>query len=562
MNNPMHSLRRFSYVVRLEAREAKNLTALVLGISLMLTFGVALFARREGYGLDFRLEEALALGVLTFAAFLPVIADVFAGGEERSARRAMASLPLSSATMFGAQVCAALGAAAVIFAALCAGWALAAAVLDAPTELRPRGGGWGDFSGVAAALVEAGALVIPLAAAAVTCFVAQVFRHALAATIAGWAAALILFAQHFDAGIMNLGTSFAHFPAFTTAAASSPWTYLALLLAFGFACRLRGSANRSWWARASRIALVLALSSSAAAGAVSFQEWRRFAYDFNDPAAYISDPTTPVLNGGQAAVVQLSKNDFRTYWQVDLRDYSAKRMSKDWADKFYNETKGSPFYRGLERQRTAIVRDAHMIDGEYLRRVSEERWTSHFNGPPVVVEALQVIPPRRRRPEIAYYFDIDKRLHRVDLIKGKDTPTDHVIDGPAFCAAIDEDGRWLTWYAEEGLNAVNLATGKHITYARKEPLGRIFNARWGASFRGAPVLRVDHDKRSGPSHATIQNGKFVPLPFSRRYSDLTDVDGQTLLGRSEENGLYLIGPNGQETATLRPPKPNALPKHP
>ena len=560
LNTLSLSLRRFGYLVRLEAREAWGITASVVGISLMITFGVALFAHREDFTLAFDVKEALGLALLAFAAFLPVLADIFAGSEERSARRAMASLPVSSGTIFGGQVFVALGAAAAIYAALCAAWMIATAVLGAPAEARPLGHEWGALGTLAGALAVSGVLMLPLAAVTVTCFVAQVFRHALAATVAGWGTAMGLIALYFDVGVIDLGVRFAQFPPVAASVVAVPWAILTLLIGFHFACRLRGSASRSWIVRGGRIALVLGLSSVAAAGIVELRERQRASYGFYDEGAYISCGMPDVSGDGETVVLKLAKDEVETGWFYDLVANRTYRIAEDNLDTL-KDPMLSPFDRGLHRRRTALVRESVEVDGDWHRRVWGEEWTSPFDGPGISVEAIHVIPPRRRLPGIAFYFDADRRLHRVDLRTGKDSSTQYVVDGSAFSAGIDEEGRWLTWSDADGhFYAVELATGKRVDHAPEEPLGRIFAAFLVPSIGGDPVVRCLNE--DGPSHGVIRDGEVIALPLARRYTHLVDVDGQHLVGISEENGLYLLGPDCEERTVLREPMPNAVPERP
>lgn len=550
------SLRRFIYLVRLELREARALIALVIAVCLALRTGLVWFEYQRGFGPTFKINDAIVLGMLSFAASLPVLADVFAGSGERCARSAIASQAVSSVTMYLAKVCAVAMATAAIYLTLCAASALTVAALVSPSAALPAGGST-EVHRVAHALVESGVLVLALAAVAVTSSVALVFRHALAATVAGWATIAALFAMHFDTGALKLGTRLASLSAETTQASASPWTYAVLFVAFGCACRLRGRASRSWWTRSWRIALVLGLSSGAAAGAMELREWRRATYEFNDPGAYISCGLPDVSGDGMRVVLKLSKDDVETGWYVDLVSLKAQRITSNNLE-FLDDPMLSPFDRGLKRQRIRKLKEFGRVGGEFFRPAWEERWTSKLNQVASTVEEVHVIPPRRRLPEVAYYLDLDQRIHSVDLPSGTDTATPYRVDGEAPSFGVDEEGRWATWSDSDlHFRAVELATGQEVTYEQSGSLGRVIGGFLLPSFEGRPVLRCLNDH--GSSHATIHDGKVVALPLARRYDQLVDVDGNHLIGISEENGLYLIGPGCEEIAVLREPMPAALP---
>lgn len=566
------SLRRFGYLLRLEVREARNIVGLVLGLSAMITLGVAWFASREQFVLAFEVSEALLLGAFAFAGSLAVLADVLAGSDERAGRRAMASLPVSSATAFASRVVVVVGAAALIYVVLCATWIASVLVAHWALETRSVSHGFKDLGGVVLELVHGGALVIPLGAAAATAFVALVFRHALAATVAGWAAIASLVAFQFDAGIIDLGTRHLFFPKLAADVASSPITPMALLLGMGASYQLRGAASRSWLARSWRIALVLGLSSVAAASALELRDWRRTSYEFLDPLAYVDGPFPLVTLDGQAAVFNLRKNGYSTGWRVDLATGSAERFEFGQADRIPSDPFNLLFERGMKRRRRSIVRDHVYIDDVWHSRVTEESLSSRHGGPMVTVQAKWIIPPRRRLPEVAFYLDAGDRLHRVDLSTGDDSATEYTLSGYPSGACIDEEGRWLTWISsDERFHAIDLESGEETIFPGEDPADlpenlpgdrpKIYGSPWMPSLGGKPILRC-YEGDGWPSHATIEDGKVVGLPLARRYYQLVDVDGERLVGLSEENGLYLLGPDCQEIEVLREPMPDALPRKP
>jgi hypothetical protein len=562
------TLRRFGYLVRLEAREVAWTTSLVLALCLFLILGVAWFAHSQGFELVFEVHEAIRLSHPAFVGFLVILADVLSGGEERAARRVMASLPVASALVFVAKVLVALVAAVLIYAILCAVWGALAVLAGSTPDVQTLRRSWEEFSGVAAELLSGGALVIPLASAAATAFVAVVFRHALPATIAGWTTIGALIAFQFRAEVIDLGTRHLYFPQLLTDVASNPVTLLALLVGLAAASQLRGAASRSWFARSWRIGLVLGLCSGAAASALELRDWHRTSYRFLDPMAYVDGPSPLVTLDGQATVVDLLKDEYSTSWRIELATGAVERLKPGHRDRMFDDPFVSLFERGMTRRRLGIIEGRVLRDGEWHGRLTEESLSHCRGGPAVTVIAKFILPPRRRLPDIAFYLDPDDRLHRVDLSTGEDSVTEYTLTGSPRSMCIDEGGRWLTWTSSDlRFHAIEMESGRQTVFPAEDPADlpegrpRVYGGWWMPSLGGKPVLRC-FDGDGWPSHATIEDGQVVGLPLARRYWHLVDVDGERLVGLSEENGLYLLGRDCQEIAVLREPMPDALPKRP
>ncbi|QDV05919.1 hypothetical protein Poly30_14220 [Planctomycetes bacterium Poly30] len=539
--------RGFTALFGLEAREARMIFCGMLEIGLLVVAGVAWWTVRSNGEVAPGWKELLGLAGLAQLALVPVLADVLSAGDERSAQRAVASLPVSSGLVLLARGAVMLVAAATLFLGFAIAWWLLAAVLPGPSASSPCDESPWDL---VAAWATAGFPLLPLVSLGTTGLVALLFRHALSATVVGLASAAAFTAMLVDPGLLDRGTSLLRLDGPIHSVVYSPWTPLVLALPFWAAFRLRGGASRSWFVRGSRAALTLALCSGAAAGAAEFKEWRQLSYAFQDPLAQMNNLPWVALDGS-AVVLTLRRDEAVTAWAVDLCSGEPRRASEHELESYHEESR-----RGFVRDRGPLVRARERVDGGWVHPVREERWTSELGGPPITVHVIHVLLPARRAPGIAYYVDADRWFHCVDLEAGTDEKTDIQIDGLPLTASVDEDGRWLTWNGEFSatptFTAVNLETRERIQYVPGSAGERIFGHAYMASSGGGPVLRSNRD--DGTVYYTIRDGSFVPMPFQRSYLLIWDIDGERMIGGGKDGGLYLIEPDGSEATVLRSPR--------
>lgn len=542
--------RRFSYLVRLEAREARATYGFVLALGLLLAVGRAWWLSRSGSDVTLGWSEARGHAWLAQLLLIPILADVFSANDERAAQRVVASLPVSSTAVFLARWTMVAGAALTLFLGLVLARGTFAALgpTGAEPALSPAGieGSWGSIY----AWMLGGSPAFPLVVYSATCLVALVFRHGLSATLVG-VFTIVSVVALLASDLVNRGERLLGDSDVVVNVLFSSFTPLVLLLTLSMAFRLRGSASRSWVARCVRVGAAVVMCSGMAAGAVEFKEWQRRHYGFDDPDASVSGWPGVTLDGS-LAVLSLEREGWRTGWALNLTNGEVERASEAHLSLFTGDPTLT-FHRGLERRSTAVVRGSELVNEDWLRRVVEERWTSEFGAPPMIVTSLFVISPRRREPHVAYYLDAERWFHRVDLADGTDVKMDIQIDGEPMSAGVDEDGRWLTWNGgrrEDGvLRGVNLVTGERFEHVPESREKRIYGGYIMASFGGGPVLTAF--TKDGPSHFMVRGGKVVPLPLVRRYSKLTDVDGERLLGCTDDGGVYLIGHDGEETVVFR-----------
>ncbi len=154
--------------------------------------------------------------------------------------------------------------------------------------------------------------------------------------------------------------------------------------------------------------------------------------------------------------------------------------------------------------------------------------------------------------DTAFYVDIDDPLHRVNVHTGDDEPLDVQVAPGTFFLQVDEDGHWVNWDdPEHGFQAVHLGTGEEISIPLTSPWGKVHGMYPPALLGGLPLVRrAGHDgiwrlKRRGDGYEIIK--------LARDYSTLVELDGQRAVACSLEGGLYVVGPDGEEVAVLRPP---------
>ncbi|MGK0482409.1 MAG: hypothetical protein ACJAQ3_002388, partial [Planctomycetota bacterium] len=151
MGSLANSARRFSYLVRLEAREARATYSAVLEIGLLVALGMAWWTYRSGGEVSLGWTESIGFAGLVQILLIPLLGDVFSANDERAAQRVVASLPVASGLVFVARWVVVLGAALTLYAGLVLAWAGLAAFAPAATE--PTASADGPWGAIAAWLL-------------------------------------------------------------------------------------------------------------------------------------------------------------------------------------------------------------------------------------------------------------------------------------------------------------------------------------------------------------------------------------------------------------------------
>lgn len=535
-----------------------------------------------------------ALGAL---AALPLAAEVLcADGRTATARRAQA-WPTPLATVITAKAVALASYAALLVAV----WLTASALAPGMRTRLP-------FEVVHGVLP----LIVPTALFT-TLLVAAVTGHSLAALLAGLATGGVLAVFH-DTGLFTptlVAGQIEYWLMSLLAYSWSPITLGPAVLCIGWIHAGRGPAARSIVRRALRASTCVGVFCLAQFALDSPRWFVTPQLAFDDAGAEVQR-FHPSPDGRRIAVELFHRPSFcTTWWILDANGEAppqrvstsavtrATGLGAGWQVELLDwSTDGAVLVGASMRGSTANFRSqSWILDpetlavdylenspaqhrlGQWLTRSSlrdstaaalREVWSLPDGSAAMTLPASQKLGQARHAPGIAFYMDVEQRVHRVDLVAGVDDTTDVVLEGKWYGAQFSDDGRWMVHQRTEGLELVEFASARSLAVPGKKVLewvdrpilgGPLTPNRWALwTKRPEPlVIDVSGDDESAPSRwrlVGLDGERELSIPAGHTIP--VDLDGtHWIVCDTDHRRIELLDEDGTPVRTLRAPREEA-----